>query len=222
MLPRSRLPDHELPIYTIKDVRINERRLDMYVTFYRNKPVQTFSFEDLWTNFGTNNMELAQPEYSPFPRKLTIYNQDFNWQNQPMNQMKEALYQVRNRVWDIYNRFQNCPEEFYDTFLIPKHSGGTRRIDAPKTELKGLMRELKGMFENQLHFLAHDRAFAYVPMRSTKEALMEHQKNESKWFLKLDMKDFFPNCTEQIIMGAMHRMFPFKVLLDTRTISRTS
>ena len=67
-------------------------------------------------------------------------------------------------------------------------------------------------------FLPHDRAFAYVKQRSTLDALREHQKNESKWFLKLDIKDFFPTCTFDLITTAMSTVFPFAVLIKMQDI----
>jgi hypothetical protein len=186
----------------------------MYITFYKNRLEQQLRFDDLFNNFGTTDINIITPNNSPFPRKITVWNPNFNTTNQPMDTMKTALENNRARVWDMYNMFQMEPEAYYDSFLIPKHSGGMRRIDAPKPELKHLLRDIKNIFEDKLKFLPHDRAFAYVKHRSTKDALTEHQRNGSKWFLKLDMKDFFPSCTMEIIMDAMHKVFPFKILLD--------
>jgi hypothetical protein len=186
----------------------------MYITFFANQKQIQLSFKDMFNNFGTNNITLPDTTPDTFPRKLTIWNPNFNISNQPIDKMKTALINIRQKVWDTWNMFQMEPEAYYETFYIPKHSGGMRRIDAPKTELMELLHNLKHMFEYDFRFLAHDRAFAYVPQRSTKEALMEHQQNESKWFLKLDIKDFFPSCTEEIIMKTMGSVFPFKTLLE--------
>lgn len=187
----------------------------MYITFYKTKPTVQLKFEDLFNNFHTMGPELLQQDDSHFIRKLTVWNPAFDWSKQPIPQMQKALESIRGRVWDMYNLFQLGPETQYDSFLIPKHSGGMRRIDAPRPELKLLLRDIKTIFETQLKFLPHDRAFAYVKERSTKEALMEHQKNESKWFLKLDIKDFFPSCSETVIMNAMRQTFPFRPLLES-------
>ena len=47
-----------------------------------------------------------------------------------------------------YESLRNKPrEELYETFHIPKKSGGLRRIDAPCDELMKALRELKGIFE---------------------------------------------------------------------------
>lgn len=50
----------------------------------------------------------------------------------------------------------------YETFHIPKKSGGLRRIDAPKPELMNALRNLKTIFEEDFHALYHTSAFAYV------------------------------------------------------------
>ena len=39
--------------------------------------------------------------------------------------------------------------ELYETFYIPKKSGGLRRIDAPKAELMDALRRLKTIFEDE-------------------------------------------------------------------------
>ena len=41
--------------------------------------------------------------------------------------------------------------ELYETFYIPKKSGGLRRIDAPKAELMDALRRLKTIFEDDFH-----------------------------------------------------------------------
>lgn len=190
----------------------------MYITFFRKTHLaQQLTFEDLYENFGTTEQQPVETVTDSFPRKLTIWNPNFNVTNQPITRMQNALIQIEPRVHDMLNLLQLGEEAQYETFYIPKHSGGLRRIDAPKLELMTLLRDIKNIFDNDLHFLAHDRAFAYVKHRSTKEALQEHQKNNSKWFLKLDMQDFFPSCTYARIMAAMSKTFPFATLLgDTR------
>lgn len=105
--------------------------------------------------------------------------------------------------------------EHYETFYIPKRSGGLRRIDAPKSELMLFLRNVKQVFEWKLRVLPHDAAYAYFRGRSTLDALRRHQENESRWFLKLDIKDFFPSCNYDFIMRQLAQIFPFNILLDT-------
>jgi hypothetical protein len=101
----------------------------------------------------------------------------------------------------------------YHTFHIPKSSGGLRRIDAPLPELMTTLRELKTIFETQMFALYHTSAFAYVHRRSTVDAIKRHQRNESKWFLKLDFADFFGSTTPEFVFSMMSKLFPFSEIV---------
>lgn len=100
-------------------------------------------------------------------------------------------------------------ESLYDTFRIPKKSGGLRRIDAPNDELKAALTILKTLLETDFRALHHTCAFAYVKKRSTYMALQRHQRNESKWFAKLDLSNFFGSTTLDFVMNQMAMIFPF-------------
>jgi len=101
----------------------------------------------------------------------------------------------------------------YHTFYIPKSSGGLRRIDAPRPELMAALRELKTLFETEMFTLYHTTAFAYVRGRSTIDAVKRHQRNESKWFLKLDFADFFGSTTPTFVLDMMSLIFPFSEIV---------
>lgn len=98
----------------------------------------------------------------------------------------------------------------YKTFYIPKSSGhGLRRIDAPNDELMKALRILKGIFENDFHALYHTSAFAYIKHRCTIDAVKRHQANESKWFGKFDLSNFFGNTTMDFVMKQFSMVYPF-------------
>ena len=98
----------------------------------------------------------------------------------------------------------------YKTFHIPKKSGhGFRRIDAPCDELMNALRTLKNIFESDFHALYHTSAFAYIKHRSTLDAMKRHQANESKWFGKFDLSNFFGNTTMDFVMNQFSMIFPF-------------
>ena len=63
-------------------------------------------------------------------------------------------------------------------------------------------------------FLPHDSAYAYTAGRDCYKALQKHQDNASNWFLKLDIKDFFPNCNKELIMDKLTKVFPFNFLYE--------
>lgn len=101
-------------------------------------------------------------------------------------------------------------ESLYRTFHIPKSSGhGFRRIDAPNDELMGALRTLKNILENDFHGLYHTSAFAYIKHRCTIDAVKRHQANESKWFGKFDLSNFFGNTTMEFVMNQFSMIFPF-------------
>lgn len=101
----------------------------------------------------------------------------------------------------------------YETFHIPKKSGGLRRIDAPKPELMNALRNLKTIFEEDFHALYHTSAFAYVKNRCTVDAVKRHQKNNSKWFGKLDLHDFFGSTTLDYVIKMFSMVFPFSEIV---------
>lgn len=101
----------------------------------------------------------------------------------------------------------------YETFHTPKKSGGLRRIDAPKPELMNALRNLKTIFEEDFHALYHTSAFAYVKNRCTVDAVKRHQKNNSKWFGKLDLHDFFGSTTLDYVIKMFSMVFPFSEIV---------
>ena len=105
-------------------------------------------------------------------------------------------------------------QELYDTFFIPKASGGLRRIDAPKPELMLALRDLKDIFENVCgaSSMYHTSAFAYIRGRSTIDSIKKHQQHGSKWFLKLDCHGFFPSTTIEFVEKQFAKIFPFSLL----------
>ena len=92
---------------------------------------------------------------------------------------------------------------------------GYRRIDAPKYELSYALRQLKDIFEEKYNMLYHTSAFAYVKGRSTLDAVKRHQKNESKWFAKYDLSNFFGNTTVEFVVKMFSMIFPFSEIVKT-------
>lgn len=88
-----------------------------------------------------------------------------------------------------------------------------RRIDAPKDELSNALRQLKTIFEERFNALYHTSAFAYVKRRSTLDAVKRHQANESKWFGKYDLSNFFGSTTVDFVMKMFSMVFPFSEVM---------
>lgn len=106
------------------------------------------------------------------------------------------------------NLFEANRESLYDTFKIPKHTGGFRRIDAPCEKLQEQLKKLVNFISDDCGVLYHTSAFAYVKGRSIVDCVGKHQRNESKWFLKTDFSGFFPNTTLEFTMKMLAMVFP--------------
>lgn len=109
---------------------------------------------------------------------------------------------------------ENTIHEEYETFYIPKKSGGLREINAPKEQLMNDLREMKNIFQNKLKVLYHNAAYAYAPKRSIVNALKVHQKNNSRWYLKLDIQHFFPSCSQEFVVRTLRHIYPFSNMTE--------
>ena len=90
-------------------------------------------------------------------------------------------------------------EESYLKFTIPKKSGGTRVLHAPCEELKSFQKDILIQL-NKRRVLPHNAVHSFTSHRNTKTALQVHQQKHSRWFLKIDIKDYFTSITYE----AMH------------------
>lgn len=93
--------------------------------------------------------------------------------------------------------------DWYTTFSIPKRSGGRREIKAPNDYLKKEQRYIYEYLRNDLGILEHDCAYGFVKGRSCKQSLQVHQKNHSRWFLKLDFHNFFPSFSKELLVNKL-------------------
>ena len=101
----------------------------------------------------------------------------------------------------------------YTTFEIPKHSGGTRTIEAPNENLKRLQRTYLNILQKS-KINAHNAAHGFVKYRNCKTALEVHQQNKSRWFLKLDISNFFPSITHEMLISTLPNIYPFNHICD--------
>jgi hypothetical protein len=167
------------------------------------------SFEDMMagiedlSKYVVPNITNTRTYWAERPNDRLLENTDIEGMIDDLrsfNQSKELL-------------FDQDRASLYHTFHIPKGSGGLRRIDAPLPELMNALRELKVLLETQMFALYHTTAFAYVRGRSTVDAIKRHQKNESKWFLKLDFSNFFGSTTPEFVYCILSKLFPFSEIV---------
>lgn len=79
----------------------------------------------------------------------------------------------------------------YSIYRIPKHSGGYRTIEAPSAQLKSVQKHVLNWLQKEIKVLPHDSAHGFVPHRNCATSLQVHQQYKSRWFLKIDIKNFF-------------------------------
>ena len=127
-----------------------------------------------------------------------------------------AMYEALNTFNAKYSDMIELQDKsvLYRSFKIPKRSGGLRKIDAPQEELMKALRELKEILESRFFASYHTTAFAYIHGRSTIDSVKRHQKNNSRWFLKLDAQGFFPSTTEKFLMDMLCSLYPFCVFVN--------
>jgi len=103
----------------------------------------------------------------------------------------------------------------YIQFRIPKSSGGTRLIEAPTEELKTLQKDITNILQNYYKILPHNAAYAYTRGRCAYDALVTHQRNKARWFLKIDIKDFFPSITVELLKDKLPTIYPLNWLSES-------
>ncbi|EOQ65765.1 hypothetical protein F931_03558 [Acinetobacter pittii ANC 4050] len=93
-------------------------------------------------------------------------------------------------------------EKFYRTFEIPKKNGGMRTITTPHKSLKLVQ---KWIHHNILkHKYVHKSAHGFVKNRSIITNALIHK--ESKVFLQLDIKNFFPSIPLNWIINYFYKL----------------
>ena len=124
-----------------------------------------------------------------------------------------------SRLMEEYKDVYECEDihTFYDTFYIPKKSRGLRKIDAPTGRLKDAQYKLRDILTDfmtkdpcgrEFGATYHTSAFAYIKGRSPKKCMERHQKNKSRWFLKLDFSNFFGSTTPEFLLNQFKTIVP--------------
>ena len=174
----------------------------MYITLYKsNQTQQQLNYDDI-LNTNTNNTTIQH-------YKLTIKIDNPNPLTTEHQQKIQTLAEYIQQAYSILEPFKENYEQQYYEFKIPKRSGGLRTINAPLPEFKQALSKVKDIFEQNLKCLSHDSAYAYTKQRSIQDALVKHKNNNSNWFLKIDLTNFFPSCTPDFIYTTLTQLYPF-------------
>lgn len=175
-----------------------------YLTYKvrKNKLAKPKSFSELKMLFNTN--PISDKETTAVRKITYITSTTLSYEN--VNGLEELKKELD--VAMVYFPSQSKHKHF-ETFEIPKKSGGTRTIQAPDDDIKTAYTIVKNIIEKNLKVLPHDNAWAYTEGRSVLDAVKQHQQNESKWFLKVDITKFFDNCTSELIIKQLLKVHPF-------------
>lgn len=185
--------------------------MSYYITTNRSPRFYQLTFEDIM--HGVDESKLA-------PQKDTRDTTTWKVENVSRNLISKTnlglMYRVLCGFVDRYSNLISMDDKssLYYSFKIPKRSGGLRQIDAPNDELKKALYDLKHIFEHTFYASYNTAAFAYVHGRCTVDAVRRHQQNKSRWFLKMDMKHFFPSITPDFLLDMLCMTFPFCCLVE--------
>lgn len=97
----------------------------------------------------------------------------------------------------------------YRVQVVAKRSGGVRLIEAPKTRLKRMQREILDQILNRLP--VHPSAHGFVRQRSVLTHVQPHLGQP--WILRMDLEDFFPSIDGARIFGLFRSLgYPYEVV----------
>lgn len=185
-----------------------------YITVMQHRKARQITWEDViadnltlndFTKDESNCTGTITRKYESLEKSIKDkfnVGEAINWLNR-FNELNQSLFE-KNR------------KELYNSFKIPKSTGGFRQIDAPCTELQNTLQELVRFLTDSCGVLYHTAAFAYVKGRSIVDCLKKHQKNESNWYLKTDFSGFFPNTTLEFTMRMLSMVFPLSEICEDK------
>lgn len=185
----------------------------VYLTVKQSPAYHQISLEELM--FPTENMKKPYVNYNVSNTKTyelkSVSQKTMDRVNVNALILRLCEFNARTKSLREVNR-----RDLYTFYKIPKRSGGLRTISVPEPNLMEALRELKLILELDFGALYHTCAFAYVKQRSVVSALQRHQSNESHWFAKFDLHDFFGSTTLDFVMQQLEMVFPFSEVCKNR------
>lgn len=138
------------------------------------------------------------------PKFITVVEEP----SQPYLHITEQVQIQMNLIQQFFDstQFLEDKSKFYRQFKIPKRKGGFRDITAPCEHLKMMQTMQKHFLEEVLNILPHNVAHAYTKQRGIKTNAQVHQ--QSRYFLNLDMKDFFPSHNKEFVRQQLLNIHP--------------
>ena len=121
---------------------------------------------------------------------LTAADQDLRAQFAGMRTRRDLadLLEVDYRRL-VYHLYASRRDSQYESFSIPKKSGGVRTISAPVTSLKIIQRKLNQVF--QAVYRPRHSVHGFTRKRNVLSNALQHSRQ--RYVFNLDLKDFFPS-----------------------------
>lgn len=155
--------------------------------------------------------EIVDPVYAkrPIVRTMRLISHDYADKILSQEEVKRRLDAIsaldKNR--DIYVGLR--PRMTYRDAGIPKKSGGIRKLEIPNPLMKALQKSGARALALAAGSEGHGCAYGFMKRRSVVDAMERHRRNRSRWFLKLDIKDFFGSTTRNDAVRQLIRVYPF-------------
>lgn len=175
----------------------------MYLTFLTTPQHKQITFEDL-----LKNPYITLDDIPNIPQKKVTVEITEEYGRELYNKRYTGLC-LPDMSWTDSLK----TEEHYQHYKIPKKNGkGYRPIDAPSDVLKSAQEIYKNFIETTLKVLNHKAAHAYTEKRSVSTNAETHKRNNSKWFLKMDLSNFFNSINEEWLRKMLLEVYPFKFI----------
>ena len=190
-----------------------------YFTVKQSPMYRQMSLEELW--FGEDTAEsslINENRTNTRTIKIDALSRKY-YRLIDYRGMIDKLRDFNEKTKEI-REMENRRDNLYETFYIPKKSKKSKRkfrkINKPKPELDAAIRGLKAILEEYFYAdsLYHTSAFAYIKKRCAKSCLERHQANDSRWFAKFDLEDFFGSTTLEFVVEMFSMIFPFNVVMS--------
>lgn len=99
----------------------------------------------------------------------------------------------------VIENYITFADKHYNTYYLPKKSGGKRAIDCPGANLKAIQRWILKNHLNKLE--VNKRASGFVEKRGIKRNAMFHLNK--RYLLTIDIKNFFPSITQKQVFETL-------------------
>lgn len=203
----------------------------MYITYWNPPKARQITFDEILA--GVSNADVLK-NYGDKTSTVTVCRNDLSERVRSITDIDEMI----NKLVDYNTRHADLESSdlstHYRHFTIPKKSGGERPIDAPDSELKDALTELRDLLKSFMIASYHTSAHAYIEGRGILSAVKTHQRGhtfhktnpttgvsekvtyENNWGVSFDFHGFFPSTNFRFMMGSLAQIYPFCLIMESQ------